>query len=464
MMDDFKHKGRWWLPADPDTQVEGTLTYSPADGPILALSGAFGDLRGLIGTQGLSSPRLILGTTASGQQITLLDCAQKHRSVGSGYPTSSYHVRAAFVGSHFQSYDDITFESLRVHYSYLDGWAALRHFEHLQEQGVTTLSYTRPEPIVAQIDDGLKILLISTGSEQWRGSPPTRVTIEREASIGIQIGEEAHFAEFPGPIRLLQIFLSLAVGASVRPVNLTATRRELVRDNLVPRPVDIFYQPPRDIPPQKTLFAADMTFTRTAISDRFESFLHNWFETAKSLEPVLNLYFVTLAETGMFAEHCFLSLTRALESFHRCRYGGQYLSGLDYEPAYDQLIAAIPDSIATDHRAALAARLKYGHQFSLRKRLADIFSAHDEVLNGLCPDIQAFIHKVVTTRNYLTHYDEDDRQDAGATGIELHRLVSRLRIALEACLLAEIGFSAREQRRMVRELLSRRTIEPIIYQ
>lgn len=35
--------GLWWLPEDPDQQVPGILRYSPDDGPLLSLIGAFED-------------------------------------------------------------------------------------------------------------------------------------------------------------------------------------------------------------------------------------------------------------------------------------------------------------------------------------------------------------------------------------------------------------------------------------
>ena len=467
-MEEFEHRGKWWLPAQEDNQIDGSLTYSPADGAILELSGAFGDLSQVMGRQRLSTPRLILGTTASGQEITLLNCAEKHRSLGAaygaGYATSSYRAQLALVGSHFPNYEQVTFASLHVHYSHLDAWSRFQYFDHAQEEGVTRISYTRPAPTVAHLGDGVTVSVTSAGSERWEGSPARRVTIERETRIGIQIGERAHFDKFLKPIRLTQIFLSLGVGAAVHPLKVTGTRQEMVEDVMIARPVEIFYQPALAAPPQRTLLPSDMRFTLADITDRFEPFLRNWFETAELLGPVVNLYFATLAESGIFAEHRFLTLTRALESFHRQKHGGRYLSPEEYKPAREALVAAIPDRISRDHRDALSAKLKYGYEYSLRKRLADLFNAHERVLGDVLPDATAFIQKVVKTRNYLTHYDEEDRQDAATDGLELHRLATELRTLVEVCLLSEIGFTSEELRKQLKEISSRRVIEPIVYE
>jgi len=468
MMGEFEHRGKWWLPAQEDNQIDGTLTYSPTDGATLELAGDFADPSRAIGRQGFSTARLILGTTASGKRITLLNCAESHRSrgaaYGAGYATSSYRADVALVGTHFPNYEEVTFASLHVHYSHLDAWSSFRYFDHAQEEGVTKISYTRPAPTVAHLDEGVAVSVTSAGSEDWEGSPPRRVTIEREARIGIRIGEQAHFDKFLKPMRLTQIFLSLGVGTAVHPLKVTATREEMLEDVPVPQQVESFYQPPLAVPPQRTVLPSGMTFTLEDISDRFEPLLRNWFESAELLVPVVNLYFATLTESGMFAEHRFLTLARALESFHRRRCGGQYLPPDDYEPAYRHLVGAIPDWIVQEHRDALRARLKYGYEYSLRKRLTDIFNAHESVMRTVFPDDTAFIQKVVKTRNYLTHYDEDDRQNAAIDGLELHRLATGLRTLLEVCFLSEIGFTSEELRKQVQEISSRRVIERIEYE
>lgn len=104
---------------------------------------------------------------------------------------------------------------------------------------------------------------------------------------------------------------------------------------------------------------------------------------------------------------------------------------------------AIPDWVRSDFRESLKSKLKYGNEFSLRKRLKEIFSKYQEILNEFIENKNAFIEKVVNTRNYQTHHDEDLRKRA-AKGEGLYRLTQKLKKLLEICLLIELGFS-REQ-------------------
>ena len=83
---------------------------------------------------------------------------------------------------------------------------------------------------------------------------------------------------------------------------------------------------------------------------------------------------------------------------------------LDTENVKKTLIDAIPQTVARDHKDALRARIRYGNEFSLRKRL-------DELAARLSPAIRTLIfgpdgrvpQRWVDTRNYYSHWDQELR-------------------------------------------------------
>jgi len=91
----------------------------------------------------------------------------------------------------------------------------------------------------------------------------------------------------------------------------------------------------------------------------------------------------------------------------------------------------------------LENKLKYGNEFSLIKKLNGIFNKYQENLNEFIKNKKIFIKKVVDTRNYQTHHDED-LKELSASGEELYHLTQKLKILLEICLLTELGFSSVE--------------------
>jgi hypothetical protein len=109
------------------------------------------------------------------------------------------------------------------------------------------------------------------------------------------------------------------------------------------------------------------------------------------------------------------------------------------------LVNAIPKETQKELKDRLKEYLRYGNEFSLRKRMKDIINRYRDVVDIFIKDSKSFIEKVVNTRNYLIHRNRLLGKDA-ASGKELYHLTQKLRICLEACLLGELGFNLHEIR------------------
>lgn len=192
-------------------------------------------------------------------------------------------------------------------------------------------------------------------------------------------------------------------------------------------------------------FRADVVFMG-AHFQKFDVFLRNWFKQAKpsELKPTHDLYFGTLYIPLMYRESHFLSLAQAAESFHRRKYRGKYLSDKDYKEIPDVLVNAIPLAVKKYFKNSLENKLKYSNEFSLRKRLKEIFDEYQHEIPGVfIKNKGAFIDNVVDTINYLTHYDKDLKERA-ASGNAIFHLTQELKTLLEICLLRELGFGSEE--------------------
>jgi hypothetical protein len=118
---------------------------------------------------------------------------------------------------------------------------------------------------------------------------------------------------------------------------------------------------------------------------------------------------------------------------------GQYLSEKEYVPIKDALIRAIPATISADHREALKSKIRFGYEFSLRKRLAQVVSRLDPIVaRKILGESGAVPSSWVHTRNYYTHWDDASREDA-LSGMEMHRASVRLRHLLRVLYLDFIG-------------------------
>lgn len=436
MIEEFEYTGLWWLPETPEKQICGTLRFTPIEGAVLELMDSFIDAKTKVR---IGLPEVIIGRSSYGKDITLYKCRLKSYS---GFQ-ESFRADVVFIGAHFQKSEDIKFKSIDVHYSHLDEWTNISGFVDIQypRDGEVVIKYKRPDPIKVSINDDCEISIIIQPEEYpSHHIVQKEVTIKQKTYIKIKTSGEKSFEEYEEIMYQIQNFLSLGVWREpVHPL----TIRGITEAN---KEVEISYEL-IDIPKvDKTILPMDMLFTFGDIFDRFDVFLRNWFKQAKpsELKPTHDLYFGTLYIPLMYRESHFLSLAQAVESFHRRKYRGKYLSDGDYKEIPGVLVNAIPLAVKKDFKNSLENKLKYSNEFSLRKRLKEIFDEYQHEIPGVfIKNKGTFIDNVVDTRNYLTHYDKDLKERA-ASGNAIFHLTQELKMLLEICLLSELGFSSEE--------------------
>ena len=451
MIEGFEYKGIWWLPDNPEEQIRGTLKFSPNEGAILDLDGAFNSHKNLEEMQNFP---IILGVTVEGKEITLINCSEtKCSTYTPGMKISSFYSRLVFKGIHFKKLEDIRFKNIFVHYSHLDDWVGISGFGisyGSQDNDEVVVKYKPQKPIEARVEDYKVSIVI-------KNTYPTHTIVQKEASIKqttyikIEPPEEKPFGEYWNIMHNIKNFLSLGVRELVYPLTIEGTtekNKQLIKDKPSYYPVvEMFYRV-SDILETCEVPPFQMLFTFKDVQDRFGIFLRNWFEKAHLLKPTYNLYFGILYNPHLYLESQFLSLTQAIESYHQRVYGGEYLSDEDYKVVYNSLVEvvkAMPQDTKGSLKDRLKEYLKYGNEFSLRTRLKEVVNDYGVLTTLFINNKDTFINDVVETRNYLTHYDEDSKPPSPVENYEiLFQLIQNLRTIVEICLLKEAGFSLEE--------------------
>lgn len=123
----------------------------------------------------------------------------------------------------------------------------------------------------------------------------------------------------------------------------------------------------------------------------------------------------------------------------------------EWQPSYQALLDAIPESLASDHKAALKTRLQYGFEISVSKRQMFALKGLEERTRILITDgDERFVERCVETRNGLTH---EGSGSLVTEGLEVLWKVNRRLRALVTCLIwKELGLS---EERIVTEVFSR---------
>ena len=180
-----------------------------------------------------------------------------------------------------------------------------------------------------------------------------------------------------------------------------------------------------------------MLYPYVSIKNKAETIFNNWLEKADLLRPVYDLYFGTIYSGDMYLEFQFLSLIMALEVYHRRLIGNEDISTEEHEERVKQILNNTPDK----YREWLKEKLKYSNEPSLRKRIKEIYDMLKNIgyVTDLIPKKKDFVDDVVNTRNYFVHYDQSLKNKA-LKGTKLYRLIQKLKVLVEICLLKEIGF------------------------
>lgn len=456
LADDFRYKGKWWLPEDPGKKVPGVLTFGD-DGLKLELFELFEGSSGLkhFGDRGRAfRPRIILGL-AEGKRITLQD----NLEVGSTRPlwepgaeasspelrTSEFLALNAFVGVHFANESDVRFASLSVAFTHMEEWMGTERipFETDLKEGTHSATFEFPDRLETRIESiGADVSIGST----FRGGPGWFRSLEwsYNAYVDVAPDETRGFDWYWQIVRDCQDLLTLLVGLPVQPKWIEAhVEGELrtVVDGEMQGPIEVlsydFASSMRREPrfKRRHWHWRDVLVPLPSVEPDLDRVLNAWFAGARSLRPVYTLFFDTLNHKPIHLESEFLSLAQALESYHSRTYPRMtYMPKEEYKKHVNSMRAALPE----DARKKLGNRLNFLNSYTLKDRLLHLLRQTPGSYRQLITDDpEDFATRVKDTRNYLTHHD-DKLKSKALKDREYFGVTARLRLWLMILLLLEL--------------------------
>lgn len=457
MSDDKKIKGRWWLPDTPGKQLLGEITYGHTSGAQLSLFDHFEK-------DSTAPPFCIWGKTIEGSLITLFNC--QTTNVTSHYLGGAVSEISSFfgvVGGHVQSADELKFAKVSANLSHLHTWAARTGIKMLPRDSGKGWQVTQDMvPNVSLGNEGeFRLALefrghLSPAYADWRLFETCAFTVESERPVAYQRFEEI--------IHHFEHFVALGISRPVYALSINARGHE---------PLEVVHNEPKfqkfemirevslseDI--NKPLRPFQMQFSLEDLQPTPANFIQQFLAKTTLLEPVCDLYFSTLYNPKMYVEQRFLALAHAVEAYHRSFIGGKYQSDREYRNGLQNILwDVIPQNLDADFRASLKNKLKYLHEFSLRKRVQDICGRFAAVLKPFVGEISQFAGAIADLRNWLIHPDSgaDDRSKK-LDLTEIWLASEQLALVIEVCLLHEIGFSEQAVARLVPHSRRTRAIE-----
>ena len=427
-----------------NARVGGNLQFAPKGGISLELFDTARD-PGAIFTGSSQHYPVILGQLHDGPAFTLLDCfpANTHFG-GGGFAQVSLVANQMLTGIHLRDPAQAVFDEIRVSMSSLNDWMGLRPIQ--QQMSELPVPGTGRQATISCRHYEM------AGFSPLNGGPSLLTDQEFSTSFdwveSASIRNQFYLRLIPrNPFSLdacvqevfrLQAFTSLLCGHQVffREIRLyQAGLQGRDRQMNVVRYLAEFGRAKE----HRRSRRHDILLPLPNVWELLPEIWIQWIERYEQYRSAVELYTSTEVFVGQLLHFQLLAIIQALETLHRNRFGGNYLTATDYAAAltsFTPSIAAITDA---DLRSALKARLKYGNEYSLRKRLKELSKLLPMgVLALIHPKPVPFLEQAVDTRNYLTHFDASLKGIA-FDGDELYWATRLLRWFFVAIILTDLG-------------------------
>src|SRR6266498_3330338 len=369
-MPEQKIKGSWWRLDSPDQRLLGEIAYGATVGATVDL---FGHIYEGFGEVGRTERFTLHGLTLNNKPVTLFDCVVK---------TSTRHmpggvscvVESSFgiVGMHVARAADIQFKTVSVTFNGLRDWTWMSGIQskYEQEPPQAVFTYKAPGDVLVGRFDNLTARLefsadISPG--------PGKQSIEEKCLLKIEADALTPYSTFENLFHGFQEFLSLAVqrpSYAMEIIGHTDVPKQIIQGNelyedcLIIRHLSIRKWDREELIPQ------DMLFTLSELGGPLEEIIRRYFLKRDRLQVPIDLYMSTIYHPDQLLRARFLTLVQAVEAYHRVSMPGKYIDDKTYETGLREVLwKAIPATVDRDFRQALKNKLRYLHEFSLRKRI-----------------------------------------------------------------------------------------------
>ena len=185
-------------------------------------------------------------------------------------------------------------------------------------------------------------------------------------------------------------------------------------------------------------------------------YLGRWLGKYKKIFTPFSLYKSAVYQKN-FAESYLLLLAQAVEVYHREMVGGTYMDQNRYNSEIiPQMNASIPDSLADDHKSSLKAKIRFGNEYALWKRVKLLIAQNRDILEHYIPIENHLARDITNARNFFTHYSG---ASAYPSSDRLNFYITILKALFEISLVRELGFSGEKVKELIHGCESYRYIE-----
>ena len=414
MLNTIEHKGIFFLPDNPNETLNGTLKFNLDDGVELDLFGHFDKFE----NPSSKETTIVLGITANGKKVTLLNCYQKSGRISvPGFSQSKISAIYLFIGCHFNALDDIEFDSCSLEFEGINGWLNITGFDkpnYNKEKKEYSIKYKTPDNIDVVFFENWEAEFWFDFYAPGEYFTPTEVHLHQRPILKLLPKHPSKFKDFQNVITTFTSFLT--VNYFSYPLTKSVIfYKKIEKENEYDSGFDeIELHHPTEIDINKYKNhnnKTDYLIQYSQYQTQFQQIVQNWFALYNQIEVSINILTECFMERSKPAELHFISLTQALENLHkRCFVSTK----MDFLDRMNAIVDYLPEKV----KKALLE-----NEVDFTKRIRD-------------------------NRNYYTHYSDTYKLKAVSLG-ELFMISEKLKIILLTSVLKKISFTETEVEKLV---------------
>ncbi|MDN5042268.1 hypothetical protein O8C97_04920 [Aliarcobacter butzleri] len=441
--EEYIRTGYFWLPERNEHKIPGILTIKDGGDIELEVVGHFDEniINTINGDDDLSR---IIGYVEKDGLVTLDNCfySEKNISFG-GISKSKIYVNKVLSGVAYDKHEEVTFNSLSFSVDCMDEWVGISgiNIENDFDNRTATIRYNPPENITYSLDNDMQLEICFAYTLPVFPNT-TEAKITQRAYFKLKSETLRPLSDFIEIAYKLNNLLCFAIDSTVTLRNVSATsveiQREMGKGKFYPVTVNIYYRSitySKDVPNKSW---HQMLFSYGVIKTNAQNVFNNWINAYEILSPTLNLYFSTKVGAQKYLDGKFLALAQGLETYHRRTSKEKLMDSSEFDSLVSTIIEKCPD----EHVDWLKGRLMHGNEISLSTRIKLIIEPFKSHL-GNNKERTKLLRKIVDTRNYLTHYSENLKDNA-AEGQELWDLCQKMEVIFQLHFLKVIEFNEEE--------------------
>ncbi|WP_294443180.1 HEPN domain-containing protein [uncultured Sphingomonas sp.] len=444
MNDQFREDGLWWLPGGEDDKVAGELTFNQEDGAVLKLLGSFEGKPFRPFQSDLKDHPVILGALKDGKAVTLLDSLNtgRHGAFFGGFVRETHKPHLTAIGLHFDSEKEAIFTKGYVRFEDIEAWLGDRFFDLEFRDDHTSLDLhvnRRREAPLGSFEEGI----LTFGSSLYTDQSETDYTITAHSYVSIEPSEKRSLAWFFSAASKIQSLASLCTGRHLPLLSLTldGPEKRVSPDRTHPADVRVYAQMSHS--ESQKARRHDVPLIRAHNLTAYNSNAFKvWFSSYDEIASALHLFFAVQGAKWMYINVRFLLAIQALEVFHRLTCDDTIMDEAEHQALQIALLKAIPQGTPPRMRNKLEGTLQFSNEPSLMQRLKSIMTQvraeFGETPGGFS---NSYLHALVTTRNYYTHYSPG-LEGKTLEGTDMHYATRRIILLLTVLLLLRLGIGA----------------------